>query len=147
MLKIEKDEKNIFPFKELASMELFYRENDTDVYYSYFDSNGMFTAVNLTTGEEAEDLLTTEIVTRIQGKLTISGQAVKACLFYLTYWAGRPRRGRPVIPLPHLIWQFLLVKVSPAYAPFLSRNFASQGPVLGPIWAQFELKGQSGCPV
>lgn len=73
MLKIEKDEKNIFPFKELASMELFYRENDTDVYYSYFDSNGMFTAVNLTTGEEAEDLLTTEIVTRIQGKLIISG--------------------------------------------------------------------------
>lgn len=147
MLKIEKDEKNIFPFKELGSMELFYRENDTDVYYSYFDSNGMFTAVNLTTGEEAEDLLTTEKVTRIQGTLTISGQAVKAYLFYLTYWAGRPRRGRPVIPLPHLIWQFFLVKVSPSYALLLSRNFTSQGPVLGPIWAQFELKGQGSCPI
>ena len=73
MLKIEKDKKNTFPFKELGSMELFYRVDDPDVYYSYFDSNGIFTAVNLTTGEEAEDLLTTEIVTRIKGTLTISG--------------------------------------------------------------------------
>lgn len=130
MLKIKKDEKNVFPFKELSTMELFYRENDTDVYYSYFDSSGMFTAVNLTTGEEPDDLLNDEIITRIQGTLTISGQAVKACLFYLTYWAGRPRRGRPVIPLPHLIWQFFLVKVSPAYAPFLSRKTGTHIPAL-----------------
>ena len=73
MLKIKKDEKNVFPFKELSTMELFYRENDTDVYYSYFDSSGMLTAVNLTTGEEPDDLLNNEIITRIQGTLTISG--------------------------------------------------------------------------
>lgn len=139
MLKIERDKKNIFPFKELAPMELFYREADKDIYYSYFDSNGMFTAVNLSTGKGAEDLLTTEIVTRIQGTLTIHGQAVKAYLFYLTHWAGRPRRGRPVIPSPHLIWQFSLLKVGPAYAPLLSRKarLISQpcGPVLEPVGA------------
>ena len=73
MLKIERDKKNIFPFKELAPMELFYREADKDIYYSYFDSNGMFTAVNLSTGEEANNLSTVEMITRIQGTLTIHG--------------------------------------------------------------------------
>ena len=73
MLKIKKDEKNVFPFKKISSMELFYRENDTDVYYSYIDSNGMLTAVNLTTGEEPDDLSGDEVITRIQGTLTITG--------------------------------------------------------------------------
>lgn len=132
MLKIKKDEKNVFPFKELSTMELFYRENDTDVYYSYFDSSGMLTAVNLTTGEEPDDLLNDEVITRIQGTLTISGQAVKVYLFYLTYWAGRPRRGRPVIPSPHLIWQFFLVKVSPVLRLICSRNQCKGRGSLGP---------------
>lgn len=74
MLKIERKEKNVFPFKELAPMELFYRDDDKEnVYYSYFDSNGAFTAVNLTTGEEANSLSNGEIITRIQGTLTIHG--------------------------------------------------------------------------
>ena len=53
-------------------------------------------------------------------------QAGKAYHFFYVHLAGRPRRGRPVIPLPHLIWQFFLVKVDPAYAPLHSRNFAAQ---------------------
>ena len=141
MLKIEKKEKNVFPFNELAPMELFYREDDRqDVYYSFIDCRGIATAINLTTGEEPDDLAGDELVIKIQGTLTILGQAVKACLFYLTHWAGRPRRGRPVIPSPHLIWQFSLLKVSPAYALFLSRKagLISQpcGPVLEPVGAR-----------
>ena len=134
MLKIERKEKNVFPFKELAPMELFYRDDDKEnVYYSYFDSNGAFTAVNLTTGEEANSLSNGEIITRIQGTLTIHGQAVKAYLFYLTRWAGRPRRGRPAIPSPHLIWQFSLLKVGPAYAPLHSRKAGLISQPCGPV--------------
>lgn len=134
MLKIEKDEKNIFPFKELASMELFYRENDTDVYYSYFDSNGMFTAVNLTTGEEAEDLLTTEIVTRIQGNFRVG---CKSLPFLFDLLGGSPSKGetRNLPPPSHMA--IFSGESQPRICAFSFPKFCfarpDPGPHMGPV--------------
>lgn len=71
MLKIE-NAKSMSLF-HLPPKELFYRENDGNIYYSFFDNNGILKAVNLTTGEEAKRLSPNEAITRIQGTLTIHG--------------------------------------------------------------------------
>lgn len=72
MLKIKYAQN--MPFLQLAPNELFCREEEKQsIYYSFLDKNGSFTAVNLTTGEEAKKLSPNEVVIRIQGTLTITG--------------------------------------------------------------------------